>query len=532
MYHLAPNAVRNGASAASWPSTTYRIPYLQYKKYDPVTNTAGRVPVVLVGANDGMLHAFDARATIHAADVGAGYAPGKELFAYVPRGVYANLASLTSATYAASHRYYVDGQVIEGDVHFGGAQSWRTVAVGSTGAGARNVFALDVTNPKAFNATKVLWDITAAEEPDLGHVIGTGIIGSIRDQNAANTNGRWVFMTGNGYASVNDRAVLLLFDMQTGSVIKRMDTLTGSAATPNGLGPVTPVYDGSRNIVAAYAGDKLGNMWQFSMGDKNPANWTIRKLFTARDASNNPQPISTAPRVVLHPLGGFYVLFGTGKFFESGDQADLQVHSVYGLWDRGGTGTIPKTGAGGLAQLTLSDAATAGFRKLDVSGLNWSGNIGGWYFDLKVGTANGERIIASPIMVGGLLQVTSFAPTTQGDPCIPGGISYVYRLDLAGSFNQSVFMSQLPNVVGIQQSPGSVAGAGVFYLGANPGAMVASETGANQATNLGAAIGATRSLDQRIRVGKLCRRHCLLGCLRQLGWRARGMSAVPAHAAL
>ena len=79
MYHLAPNAVRNGAAAASWPSATYRIPYLQYKKYDPVTNTAGRVPVVLVGANDGMLHAFDARATIHAADVGAGYAPGKGL---------------------------------------------------------------------------------------------------------------------------------------------------------------------------------------------------------------------------------------------------------------------------------------------------------------------------------------------------------------------------------------------------------------------------------------------------------------------
>ena len=61
---------------------------------------------------------------------------------------------------------------------------------------------------------------------------------------------------------------------------------------------------------------------------------------------------------------GYYVLFGTGKFFESGDQADLQVHSVYGLWDRGGTGTIPKTGpgAGDSLSLTLSDAATTGFR--------------------------------------------------------------------------------------------------------------------------------------------------------------------------
>lgn len=482
MYHLNPSAVRNAGPPPALPSTTYRA-YVQSKKYDPANNT-GRVPSVLVGANDGMVHAFDARATIHPIDVAAGYAPGKELFAYVPRGVYANLASLTSSTYAASHKYYVDGQVVEGDVHFGGGGSWRTVAVGSTGAGARNVFALDITNPKAFDASKVLWDITAVEEPDLGYVIGTGTIGSIRDQNAANTKGRWVFMTGNGYESANNRAVLLLFDMQSGSVIKRLDTLVGDATTPNGLGPATPVYDGGRNIVAAYAGDKLGNMWRFAMSDTNPANWTIRKVFQALDPLNNPQPITTAPRVVLHPLGGFYVLFGTGKFFESGDQADLQVQSVYGLWDRGGAGTIPKTGLGGLAQFTLSNAAP-GLRQLDVSALNWSGNIGGWYFDLRVGAANGERIIASPIMVGGLLQVTSFAATSQGDPCIPGGISYIYRLDLASSFNQSVFLNQLPNVVGIQQSPGSVAGAGVFYLGANPGAMVASENEAQQATNLG-----------------------------------------------
>jgi len=160
---------------------------------------------------------------------------------------------------------------------------------------------------------------------------------------------------------------------------------------------------------------------------------------------------------------------------------------VYGLWDRGGTGTIPKTGLGGLAQLTLSNAGTPGLRQMDVSALNWSGNIGGWYFDMKVGSANGERVIASPIMVGGLLQVTSFAPTSQGDPCVPGGISYIYRLDLATSFNQSVFLNQLPNVVGLLQSPGSVAAAGVFYIGADPGAEVASETAANQALDFGKA---------------------------------------------
>ena len=479
MNHLNPNAIRNvGPSLAQ----QYRA-YVLTKKYNPANNT-GRVPVVLVGANDGMVHAFDARDTIHATDLGAGYLPGKELFAYVPRGVYNNLASLTSATYNASHKYFVDGQIVEGDVHFGGAGSWRTIAVGSTGAGAKNLFALDITDPKAFDGSKVLWDITDAEESDLGHVLGTGIIGSVRDQNAPNTNGRWLFITGNGYQSANDRAVLLMFNAQTGAIFKKMDTLVGSAGTPNGLGPVTPVYDGSRNIVAAYAGDKLGNMWRFGMTDPDPNNWTIRKVFVARDAANNPQPITTAPRVVLHPLGGLYVLFGTGKFFEVGDPADLSVQSVYGIWDKGGTGTIPKTGAGGLVQLTLSDFTPA-LRALDTSGLNWSSNPGGWYFDLITATANGERVVASPILSGGLLQLTSFAPTSQGDPCIPGGISYVYRLDLASTFNQSVFLNQLPNVVGIKQQPGSIAEAGLFYLGAPPGGISPAETGADQAVNLG-----------------------------------------------
>ena len=144
-------------------------------------------------------------------------------------------------------------------------------------------------------------------------------------------------MTGNGYESTGHRAVLLLFNMQNGTVFKKMDTGVGSAGTPNGLGPVTPVYDGSRNIVAAYAGDKLGNLWRFGMTDPDPANWTIRKVFVARDGANNPQPITTAPRVVLHPLGGLYVLFGTGKFFEVGDPADVSIQSVYGIWDKGGT---------------------------------------------------------------------------------------------------------------------------------------------------------------------------------------------------
>ena len=96
--------------------------------------------------------------------------------------------------------------------------------------------------------------------------------------------------------------------------------------------------------------------------------------------------------------------------------------------------------------------------------------------------------------------MTSFAATTQGDPCVPGGISYVYRLDLASSFNQSVFLNQLPSVVGIKQVPGSVSGSAAFYLGASPGAISPAETGADQALNLGS-TGVAATGDQASEAG-------------------------------
>ena len=59
------------------------------------TARAGRTPMLYVGANDGMLHGFNA-------------STGREMLAYVPRGVYANLRSYTLADY--DHKYFVDGK--------------------------------------------------------------------------------------------------------------------------------------------------------------------------------------------------------------------------------------------------------------------------------------------------------------------------------------------------------------------------------------------------------------------------------------
>ena len=122
-----------------------------------------------MGANAGMFHAFDANPNVNQGG-------GRELFAYVPRSTYPYLSELTNPEY--THRYFVDGPVVEGDVYLNGA--WKTVVMGSSGAGPAGLFALDVTAPEAFDSSKVMWDITPAEEPDLGKVLGNGYIGSVK----------------------------------------------------------------------------------------------------------------------------------------------------------------------------------------------------------------------------------------------------------------------------------------------------------------------------------------------------------------
>jgi type IV pilus assembly protein PilY1 len=455
-----------------------------YRTYVTTKQTT-RHPVTLVGSNDGYLHILDAR-------VGQATS-GQELFGFVPRALMSNLRELTLAAYA--HRYYVDGPIVEGDVWNGTA--WKTVAVGSTGAGRAGLFALDITSPQSgFNDTNVLWDIVPSEHADsdvvdhLGNVLQPGVIGSVKDTGAANGAGRWVYITGNGYESVRNEATLLVFDLFTGALIKAIKTGDGNAGNPNGIGAITPVYDGARNIIAIYGGDKRGNLWKFDLNTNTPNDpdgggplkgWGIfnndgsndKPLFNATDASSVRQPISSAPRITTHPLNGLYVAFGTGKMFESTDPASTQVQALYVLWDKGQVAPIVKAN---LQQIALQDfsfdhdsnPATADekYRRLknaDLLAYDW--NDDGFYIPLinDGGTAEGERLLVAPILDAGTLAVTTYAPTTGTDRCVPGGASYLYRLNLGSNLDSSGFLTTggtlIASAAGRRIQPGLVSSA-------------------------------------------------------------------------
>ena len=288
------------------------------------TGNLSRTKMLYVGTNDGMLHAFDAET-------------GVEKFAYIPNAVFPKLASLTAPNYA--HQYFVDGSPYAGDAYFGGA--WHTVLLGTTGAGGRAVFALDVTNPGSFAASKVLWEFT---DPDLGYTIGQPVTGRMKD-------GTWAAIFGNGYESTSRRAFLYVVNLQTGALIRKIDTGAGSVGAPNGLATPALLADNSRIIEYAYAGDLFGNLWKFDLTSATPGNWKVAyddgatppnpaPLFKARYVSGSPsvevaQPITAPLEIGLHPNGGYLIIFGTGKYFEVGDNGSTAVQSLYGVWDKG-----------------------------------------------------------------------------------------------------------------------------------------------------------------------------------------------------
>ena len=145
---------------------------------------AYRTSAIYVGANDGMLHAFLVSSkTLNddgTVDEDSSRA-GNELFAYIPSWMANKLAALTAPEY--THQPYVDASPVIGDAMITPeddidadtgvtADDWASVLVGGTGGGGKGVYALNVTDPAAFDESKLLWEFTDKDDPDMGYVLG------------------------------------------------------------------------------------------------------------------------------------------------------------------------------------------------------------------------------------------------------------------------------------------------------------------------------------------------------------------------
>ncbi len=395
--------------------------YKQFVK-DKSTGANVRKPIVYVGANDGMLHAFNGET-------------GVELFGYIPSAVIGKMGQLANKRYA--HTYFVDGQVSVSDVSSNAAGSWSTMLIGAAGAGGKTVYGLDVTTVgnTAMAANKVLWEFNASDATngnDLGFVFAKPLVVPVKGS-------RWVALVPNGYNSVNEDPVLFVLDAVTGQVIKSLKPSLASAQDDNGLGQVVATDDdGDGYADTVYGGDLKGNIWKFDISNASAASWTVaygnQPVFTAKDSSNVAQPITGGFQVSAGPGGQNMLFFGTGRYLVASDATPTtssQVQSVYAVVDTGATGTLRAN----LQQQSITRSgvvAPSTFVTRDTSSniVDYSVKKG-WFMDLIVAPNapadhKGEMFIGTPLIQSSTIFFTTFEP--QGDECSPGGKNWLYGL--------------------------------------------------------------------------------------------------------
>ncbi|MDP2016251.1 pilus assembly protein [Hydrogenophaga sp.] len=431
-----------------------------------------RPDTVYIGANGGMLHAFDG-------------ATGAEHFAYVPRAAYAGLRDYTLPQY--THRHFVDGHPFTGDVDTSWVANastpptpnWRTVLVSGLGGGGRGFFVVDVTDPTNVTNTSVWLDRTFPGNStgafdghqDVGHMYGAPVTdtlsGGRSEQIVKLNNKRWAVVLGNGVNSFNERPVLLIQYLDGDRSLLRIVANSTSSAS-NGLAPPRLVdLNANGTIDIAYAGDLQGQLWKFDLSSKNDTDWGVsgwdgaavtcknstacKPLFVARDAASKVQPITTAPLIMRHPMGGIQVMFGTGLNIQPSDPANAAVQTIYSVWDKNKfdpptddldklAGLLKLThvhpienGRAVLVQQSITTAVTRTESDGDVIGTVYSNSTDhdvaysrtdntakrGWFMDLPL---SGERVLNPPSTLQGrrvIIRSMAPSPTAGGESCTP-----------------------------------------------------------------------------------------------------------------
>jgi hypothetical protein len=348
-----------------------------------VTAHANRRTLVFIGANDGMLHAFDART-------------GLEVWAYVPFNLLPKLKALADGQAVGSFAYFVDSSPKVADVKVGDA--WRTYLVTGQGPGGTFYQALDITltdlatavAPDSDDAAALVtffsqadrishvWsfpartsfdaavapygDISAsasAIEKSVGETWSDPAVGQVES-----VASDWVAMVGSGFLSrtrelaenrggtaagttfyllkMADGSLLDSRSVGSDAVAETVDNcaVAGSCLKLKNALQADPVATGppsTRYITKSYIGDLDGRVWRFNLGlDANHA-----PRFTSA-------PVKLFDATNVHPIFASMASVNVGGtqdylFFASGSDAlpsngVNQSYKLFGVLDTNGAG--------------------------------------------------------------------------------------------------------------------------------------------------------------------------------------------------
>ena len=440
--------------------------------------------VVYTGANDGMLHAFNAgyySERYHAYCTGpvdsgdnctsGTYALGEELWSFIPRGLLPHLKWATQPDY--THVYYVDQKPKITDVKIFN-DSWGTILIGGFRFGGKSInytggsaspeyFALDITDP---TSPRLLWTFSH-KEYDFGLSMSYPSVAKIGD--------KWFVIFGGGATNFDDASNLTDFQKSYITVLQISGTTDGvidtwiegtnywkiptDNATSFLANSITVDFDFDYNVDSIYIGEnyEVDGIWNAVMNRITtaqgtvdiPSSWVLSPILdinTVAGTKDKANVITAAPSAAKDDREKLWLFFGTGQFYGLDDKNPDDTGGFYGVKDGCWKGDCI-TEYDSLIDTSNSTVNTE--RK--VTGIStscgttdtWSGLISaidacdGWatYFgdvgeslDYNGNIINheGERLFTKPLVIGGIVAWASYIPGT--DVCSTIGESNAYAV--------------------------------------------------------------------------------------------------------
>ena len=388
-------------------------------------NCAVRDEVVYVGANDGMLHAFDSSS-------------GEELWAFIPPMMLPSLKSMISVKANSSNAIYgVDGSPMVKDIFYN--NKWRTVLISGMGRGGFGYFALDVTNSSspsflfAFENKPSLnlvshWDENGTrtdlgyasnipaefDYTKIGETLSTPVIVALPV--GTGNNRKWVAVFGGGYNSginTNFGSSVYVVDLEdAGKVVKRFDLndLAGDPANsmPSSLVSITPDTTSKAKYKGAlvYGADLESKLWQLNLTDQGTM-YDFTSHFDAEATTDNDRLSFFQITPSIGSDDNLWTFYGTGNQQRLQRMSNDIDNRIFGIKDKNFptykniSGATPKASS-------MKNMSTAGSSCPVSTDLGWYINMG-----------SNERITGKLAVFNEVVYATRYLPN-QGQICSPG----------------------------------------------------------------------------------------------------------------
>jgi len=380
---------------------------------------SGRRETIYVGANDGMLHAFDA-------------ITGNELWAFIPPSLHAKLSTMISTKANSTNSIYgVDGSSSVKDVYIDG--EWKTVLISSLGAGGHSFFALDITDPNnpehlftisndSSNSKVSFWTENDIEQVyayssnmdaendyrKLGETWSTPRIVKLKINNVD----KWVAIAGGGYngaTNPNYGSAVFIIDLENdGKLINKIDIQDKSSidivnSIPSDLTIITA--DSTENAkyhgALVYAFDLEGKVTKINLTDKGTL-YDQTQIFDSESNTTNGRLLyKKASATIIDDKLWFY--YGTGNTQKLQDKSSNTLNRLYGIKDKyfpdfNSVSSIPTIRQCKTAPNCPNSADT------------------GWYINLK----NGQKLSDEPTIDNDRVYFPIYEPTDGANVCKTG----------------------------------------------------------------------------------------------------------------